>query len=106
MGRYAADIRALGAEPVAVAVTATFSQQAFARSLGVDFGLLSDWEGEVSAAYGARYDIWKGHKGLAKRSVFVIDRSGVVRFRWQTEDALVLPDFEDVMRAVREVASR
>ncbi|MFQ5968270.1 MAG: redoxin domain-containing protein [Acidimicrobiia bacterium] len=105
LGRRTADIRDLGAQPVAVAVTATFSQQAFARSLGVDFPLLSDWDGGVAAAYGARYDIWKDHKGLAKRSVFVIDREGTVRYRWQTEDASVLPDFTEAVDVLRLLSS-
>lgn len=91
----------MGAEPVAVAVTATFSQLAFADSLGVDFPLLSDWDGVVSARYGARYDVWKGHVGLAKRSVFVIDSDGMIRFRWQSDDALELPDFDEVMGQLR-----
>jgi peroxiredoxin len=40
LGQRVPEIRALGAEVLAVAVTATFSQQAFAASLGVDFPLL------------------------------------------------------------------
>ncbi len=102
MGRRVPEIRALGAEVLAVAVTATFSQQAFAASLGVDFPLLSDWDRSVCAAYGVRYDVWKGHAGPAKRSVFVIDRGGTVRYRWATDDALVLPDLDAVVAALRE----
>jgi peroxiredoxin len=60
---------------------------AFARSLGVDFPLLSDWEREVCAAYGVRYDVWKGHSGLAKRSIFVIDTDRTIRWSWCSEDA-------------------
>ncbi len=97
MGHRAGEIRELGADILAVAVTATFAQQAFAAELGVDFPLLSDWDRTVCAAYGVRYDVWKGHRGLAKRSVFVIDRSGTVRYRWVTDDALVLPDLDDVV---------
>ncbi len=97
MGQRTAEIRALGADVLAVAVTATFAQQAFAAELGVDFPLLSDWDRTVCTAYGVRYDVWKGHRGLAKRSVFVIDRSGTVRYRWVTDDALVLPDLDDVV---------
>ena len=50
MGQRAAEIRALGADLLAIAVTATFSQQAFAESLGVDFPLLSDWDRTVCTA--------------------------------------------------------
>jgi peroxiredoxin len=104
LGQRAAEIRALGADVLAVAVTATFSQQAFAESLGVDFPLLSDWDREVCAAYGVQYDVWKGHRGLAKRSVFVIDRDRVVRYRWVTDDALVLPDLDEAVQALRDCA--
>ena len=106
MGHRAGEIRALGADVLAVAVTATFSQQAFAAQLGVDFPLLSDWERTVCAAYGVRYDVWKGHAGVAKRSVFVLDRDGTVRYRWVTDDALVLPDLDAVVAAVRELSDR
>ena len=89
-------------EPVAIAVTATFSQMAFAERLGVDFPLLSDWGREVSRAYGVSYDVWKGHDGVAKRSLFLIDPTGIVRYRWVTEDAEVLPDLDDVLRVIKE----
>lgn len=100
MGARAGQIEELGAQIVGIAVTATFSQMAFADSLGITFPLLSDWEGEVAAAYGVRYDSWKGHSGLAKRSVFVIDGAGTITYSWTTEDALVLPDIDEVMEAV------
>ncbi len=94
------DVEAAGASVLAIAVTATFSQQEFARTLGVTFPLLSDWDGEVCAAYGVRYDSWKGHTGLAKRSIFVIDTDGIVRYRWHTENAEELPDLTEALSAV------
>ena len=101
MGQRADEIKALGAEIVAVAVTAVFSQQAFAKSLGVDFPLVSDWNERVAPAYGVQYDVWRGHEGLAKRSLFAIDRDGIIRFAWVTEDALVMPDFDGAIEALR-----
>jgi peroxiredoxin len=95
----------MGVELVALAVTPTFAQMAFAEKLGIDFPLLSDWEGATADAYGVRYDIWKGHTGLAKRSVFVIDREGLITFVWCDDDALTLPEFDDVMEAIGAVAT-
>lgn len=103
MGQRAEQIRALGADILALAVTATFSQQAFAAHLGVDFPLLSDWDRSACAAYGVRYDVWKGHAGLAKRSIFLVDRAGTVRYRWATDDAHVLPDLDEVVHVLRAV---
>ena len=95
------DISDRGAHVTAIAVTATFSQMAFAEHLGVGFPLLSDWGGATADAYGVRYEVWKGHEGLAKRSLFVIDREGVIRYRWVTDDALVLPGLEDPLEVLR-----
>lgn len=100
MGQRYGEVEAVGGSAVAVAVTATFSQQAFARGLGVRFPLVSDWGRDVAAAYGVRYDVWKGHDGVAKRSLFVIDRDGVVRYRWVTDDAEVLPELGDAVSAL------
>lgn len=97
MGQITPAPRELGAEIAAIAVTATFPQQAFAEHLGVDFPLLSDWDREVCAAYGVRYDVWKGHAGLAKRSVFAVDRQQIIRYSWSSDDALVLPELADVV---------
>ena len=85
----------MDASVAAIAVTATFSQMAFAEHFDITFPLLSDWGGHTAEAYGVRYDVWKGHEGLAKRSVFVIDGEGIIRYRWVTDDALVLPDLNE-----------
>lgn len=90
---------------MAAAVTATFSQIAFSEALGVDFPMLSDWEGVTAHAYGVQYSVWKGHSGLAKRSVFVIDGNRTVRYRWTSDDALVEPDFDEPMAVLREMTS-
>jgi len=103
LGQVAGEIRSLGGEIAAIAVTATFSQQRFAKELGVDFPLLSDWGREVCAAYGVRYDVWKGHDGLAKRSVFVVDQGGAVRYRWVTDDAEQVPDYSEVVDVFRRL---
>lgn len=97
MGQRSGEIGRLGGHILGAAVTATFSQQAFAGSLEIDFPLVSDWGRTTCAAYGVRYDVWKGHAGLAKRSLFVIDREGIVRYRWVTDDAAVVPDFDEVV---------
>jgi peroxiredoxin len=97
LGQAAPRVEAVGGSIAAVAVTATFSQMAFAKHLGVSFPLLSDWSRETCGAYGVRYDVWKEHDGLAKRSLFVVDRGGAIRYRWVSEDALVTPDEQEAI---------
>ena len=104
MGQRVHEVDDANASVAAIAVTATFSQMAFAERLGVEFPLLSDWGGRTADAYGVRYDAWKGHEGLAKRSIFVIDRSGTIRYRWVTDDALVLPDLDEPIKVLAHVS--
>jgi peroxiredoxin len=96
-------IAAAGGQVLAIAVSSVFAQQAFARHLGVRFPMLSDWNRTVSPAYGVQYDVWRGHRGVAKRSVFVIDRQGLIRYRWVTDDALILPDFDAAIAVLRQL---
>jgi peroxiredoxin len=98
-----AEVRAAGGQVLAVAVTSVFAQQAFARHLGVGFPMVSDWNRAVAPAYGVQYDVWRGHQGVAKRSVFVIDRDRTIRYRWVTDDATVLPDFDAAIAVLREL---
>ena len=90
------------------AVTKSRAHTAFAESLQLPFPLLSDLNREVVQAYGVMYTPQNRHRegfyGLAKRSVFVLDRQGVVRYAWVSDDALVLPDVEEVLGAVRAAA--
>ena len=37
---------------------------------------------------------------MSRRSVFVIDRDGLIRYAWVTDDPLVAPNIEDAIRAV------
>jgi glutaredoxin-dependent peroxiredoxin len=101
--QHAPELGSLGASIVAIAVTATFSQQQFAKDLQVSFPLLSDWGGAVSAEWGVRYDVWKGHEGVAKRSLFVVDAEQIVRYAWVTDDATALPDYDEAVAAVRSL---
>lgn len=105
MGREVDRIHSLGGAVLGIAVTPTFAQLEFARSLGDPFPLLSDWDREVCADYGVRYAVWKGHAGLAKRSLFVIDRDATVRYRWVSDDAMVLPELAEALTVLGRLPS-
>jgi len=67
-----------------------FSHQAFATELGgLPFDLIRDFERKMVTAYGVRRDDVEGYSGMAKRSVFIIDSQGVIR--WASVGDL-LPD--------------
>ena len=54
----------------------------------LNFTLLSDFNKDVSTAYGSIYEMFGYNmKGVSKRSAFVIDKEGIVRYAEVLENA-------------------
>jgi peroxiredoxin len=87
---------------VAISVDSPFALDAWAAKEGYTFPLLSDFNKDVSAAYGSLYENLLGFRGVAKRSAFVIDKKGVVQYAWITDDASKLPDLDQVKECLRK----
>ena len=62
---------------------------------------MSDFNKEVSQAYGAFYDEFVFNlKGVSKRSAFVIDEEGKIIHSEVLEDAGNMPDFDAIKHAI------
>lgn len=78
----------------------SFSHRAFGESEQLGFTLLSDSDGSVAESYGVLYEEFNGHKRIAKRSVFLVDSGGIIRYTWRTDDPTVQPDWSAVKDAL------
>ncbi len=100
------DYAALDAEVFGISGDGPFALEAWAQKEGITIPLLSDYEHAAAKAYGVAYDQFLPDKnlimgGVAKRSAFVIDKTGVVRYAEVNADPHDLPDFEAVKAALR-----
>jgi peroxiredoxin len=95
----------VGAEVLAASVDSVHTLKVWSKQLDLPFALLSDFNKDTARAYGALYEQLGGLRGVAKRSAFVIDREGIVRYRWVSEDAALLPPFDEIKEAVEQAAS-
>jgi peroxiredoxin len=93
----------LDAQVLAVSVDSPFAQEAWAKANRIEVPILSDFNKEVSAAYGAQYADLLGYRGVAKRSAFVIDKGGVVRYASVSDNAKVLPDFDAIQKCLKSL---
>lgn len=92
-----ATYQGLNAEILAVSVDSPFTLAKFKEEQNLNFELLSDFNAEVSRAYGALYeDFVLGMKEVSKRSAFVIDGSGIIRYSEVLDNAGDLPNFAAV----------
>jgi peroxiredoxin len=85
-----AEFMTFGSEVLAISTDPTYSLRVFADTDGLNFPLLSDFwpHGAVAQAYG----VFDGERGVARRSSFVVDKTGVVRWSVHNE----LPDGRDL----------
>lgn len=95
-----AAFNALDAKVFGISVDSPFALKEFARQNGLQFVLLSDFNKEVSQAYGVLHEELMGLRGVAKRSVFIIDKDGIVRYKWVSDDPTVKPDLREVAQAL------
>ncbi len=90
----------LGFSIFAISVDSIFSHKAFATHHNIAIPLLSDFNKTVSQDYGVLYPELMGLKGVAKRSAFLIDKEGIVRYAWVTEDPTQMPDFTKIKKQI------
>ncbi len=97
------DYESLNAEVLAISVDSLFTLDKFKSEQGYNFPLLSDWNKDVSASYGALYDEFVlGMKGVSKRSAFVVDKEGKIRYAEVLENAGELPNFAAINETLRQ----
>lgn len=93
------DYEALDAKVLAISGDNPFAQEIWAQKEGITVPLLSDYEHTVAKAYGIAYEQFLPEAnlimgGVPKRSAFVIDKEGVVRFVDVKDHPKDLPDFQ------------
>ena len=92
----------LNAVVFGISVDSLFTLGKFKEEQKLNFDLLSDFNKTASEAYGCLYpEFILGMKGVSKRSAFVIDKDGVLRYAEVLEKAGDLPNFE-VIKACLE----
>ncbi|CAF5046695.1 unnamed protein product [Rotaria sp. Silwood1] len=94
----------LNATIIAISVDSLFSLGIFRQENELPFDLLSDFNKEVSQKYDSLYDQFPlfGLKGVTKRSAFVIDKQGKIKYAEVLADAGKVPDFVKIKETLEQ----
>lgn len=96
-----ASYSSVNAEVVAISVDSLFTLEKFKAEQDYNFPLLSDFNKDVSEAYGALYeDFVLDMKGVSKRAAFVIDKSGIVKYAEVLDNAGEVPNFDAIKQTL------
>ncbi len=91
------------AEVLAISIDSFFVQKAFKDSQNLSFQLLSDFNKEASDVYGVLDLDFFGMKGVSKRSAFVIDKEGIVRYTEVLDDSSNVPNFNLIQETLQKL---
>ena len=76
----------------------------FKEEQSYNFPLLSDFNKEISQAYGAFYDEFVfDMKGVSRRAAFVVDADGIVQYAEVLESAGDQPNFDAIKTTLAEL---
>lgn len=91
------------AEVLGISVDSLYTLAKYKEEQHLNFHLLSDFNKEVSAAYGSLYEKFGYNmKGVGKRSAYVIDEDGMVRYAEVLENAGEIPNFEAIQKVLSD----
>lgn len=84
-------------EVVSISMDSGYALNAWAKSMGTSFPLLSDFypQGKVVDLYGLRHQV-----GMSNRALIVIDKEGVIRYIEVLDSPSDMPDNEDLFEAL------
>ena len=87
-----------------ISVDSLFTLARYKEENKINFTLLSDFNKVVSTLYGTIYETFGFEmQGVAKRSAFVIDKNGIIKYAEVLENANEVPDFKAINKTLAEL---
>ncbi len=95
----------LNAQVLGISVDSPFAQKAWADANNLNFPILSDFNRQVVNQYDVALPNLGGLQGYiaADRAVFVVDKEGVVRYKWLAPSPADEPDYEELRQALAQL---
>jgi peroxiredoxin len=95
----------VNANVLGISVDSLYSLGKFKEDQRLNFPLLSDFNKEVSYLYGCLYETWNyDMRGVSKRSAFIIDKAGIIRYTEVLENPGNIPNFEAIITILSSLA--
>ena len=107
----------LKAQIVGIDVNVPFSNKVLSVKNKLPFPILSDYKREVLETYGLEVTDYSGRQGqfvaccwgsgcypIAKRSIFILDENGIIRYTWISDTPTDEPNYEEIKKVLEQNA--
>ncbi|HUR67417.1 MAG TPA: redoxin domain-containing protein [Chitinophagaceae bacterium] len=94
----------VNATVIGISVDALHTLHKYKEDQHFNFTLVSDFNKDVSRAYGSIYELFGYNmKGVSKRSAFIIDKEGIIRYAEVLDNADEVPDFLKIREVLKSL---
>ena len=99
------ELNNVGAQVIAISIDGPFANKQFTEMHGLNFPVLSDYARNAVKKYGVLMPDLLHVKGYnaAKRSVFVLDPNGMVKYKWVMDNPLIEPNYDEIKRIINSI---
>jgi peroxiredoxin len=95
------DFEAAGVRVFGISRDSPWTHIAWSQTLDLSFPLLSDFNGDAVDGFGIAQE-FRGLRGVAERTAFLVDAGGTVRGAWRYGTSEV-PDLDELLAAARSL---
>jgi peroxiredoxin len=88
-------------EPIGVSRDSPWTHIAWTQALDLNFGLLSDFNGDAIRAFGLA-QTFRSFRDVARRCAILVDEQGIIRGLWRYANDQ-LPDVDELLEACRSL---
>jgi len=93
----------LDATVLGISVDSPFANKAFAEKYNIKYPLLSDFNKEAIKNYDVVHNEMFGFKEIGKRAVFIVDKNGIIRYKWVAEDPRNEPNYDEIRKVLQQL---
>jgi len=94
----------VNAKVFGISVDALHTLAKYKEDQNLNFTLLSDFNKDVSEMYETIYEMFGYNmKGVSKRSAFIIDKEGIIRYAEVLDNANEVPNFTKIQRMLESL---
>jgi glutaredoxin-dependent peroxiredoxin len=94
----------LEAQVIGISINDAQSNREFTEDNRLPFPVLSDSNHEVTKAYGLeQLETTEQGYPVLKRSIFIIDKQGIVRYAWVAEHSSDEPNYDEIQRKLEKM---
>lgn len=88
----------LDTEVLAISVDSSWSQSAWAEHYGIQIAVLSDFDKNITNAYGVKHDM-----GMSQRAIFIVDKEGNIVFSQVQENIREIPSLDLIFGELEKI---